>query len=130
VTVIPESHKDLLDRPLIAHLGTTRPDNSPQVNPMWFVWDGELIRFTNTTTRQKFRNVEANPNVSISIVDPDQPYRYLEVRGKVIRVEPDTQALFYKELADRYGVAWKETPKDAPYRVILVVEPTGSSKQG
>ncbi|HEX4222662.1 MAG TPA: PPOX class F420-dependent oxidoreductase [Pseudonocardiaceae bacterium] len=129
MTVIPESHRDLLDRPLIAHLGTTRPDNTPQVNPMWFGWDGELIRFTNTTTRQKFRNVETNPHVSISIVDPDQPYRYLEVRGKVVRIEPDTEGRFFLELAARYGRNMTEPPGDAPNRVVLVVEPTASSKQ-
>ena len=129
MTVVPESHVDLLDRPLIAHLGTTRPDHTPQVNPMWFGWDGELIRFTNTTTRQKFRNVETNPNVSISIVDPDRPYRYLEVRGTVVRIEPDPEATFCFELAKRYGMDITEPPKDAPHRVILVVEPTGSSKQ-
>jgi PPOX class probable F420-dependent enzyme len=130
VTVIPESHADLLDRPLIAHLGTTRPDNTPQVNPMWFGWDGELIRFTNTTTRQKFRNVESNPHVSISIVDPEQPYRYLEVRGTVVRIEPDPEGRFFLELAGRYNSGMTEPPPDAPNRVILVVEPTGSSKQG
>ncbi|HEY2700435.1 MAG TPA: PPOX class F420-dependent oxidoreductase [Pseudonocardiaceae bacterium] len=129
MTVIPESHADLLDRPLIAHLGTTRPDHTPQVNPMWFGWDGELIRFTNTTTRQKFRNVETNPHVSISIVDPDQPYRYLEVRGKVVRIEPDPEGKFFLELAARYNLGVTEPPKDAPNRVILVIEPTGASKQ-
>ncbi|HEY4021463.1 MAG TPA: PPOX class F420-dependent oxidoreductase [Pseudonocardiaceae bacterium] len=129
MTVIPESHRDLLEQPLIAHLGTTRPDHTPQVNPMWFGWDGELIRFTNTTTRQKFRNVETNPHVSISIVDPDRPYRYIEVRGVVTRIEPDPEATFFLELAKRYGLDVTEAPKDAPNRVILVVEPTGSSKQ-
>lgn len=96
---------------------------------MWFAWDGKLVRFTNTTVRQKFRNVETNPNVSISIVDPDQPYRYLEVRGKVVRIEPDPEGTFFLELAHRYGMDMTEPPKDAPNRVVLVVEPTGSSKQ-
>ena len=97
---------------------------------MWFGWDGELIRFTNTTTRQKFRNVETNPHVSISLVDPEQPYRYLEVRGKVVRIEPDPEGTFFLELANRYHSGMTEPPPDAPNRVILVVEPTGTSKQG
>ena len=78
---IPEGYETLLERPLYGHLATTRPDGSPQVNPMWFDWDGELLRFTHTTKRQKYRNVTANPNVAMSISDPDNPYRYLEVRS-------------------------------------------------
>jgi PPOX class probable F420-dependent enzyme len=78
---IPQGYETLLERPLYGHLATTRPGGNAQVNPMWFDWDGELLRFTHTTKRQKYRNVTANPNVAMSISDPDNPYRYLEVRG-------------------------------------------------
>jgi PPOX class probable F420-dependent enzyme len=83
MVAIPQGYETLFERPLYGHLATTRPDGSPQVNPMWFDWDGELLRFTHTTKRQKYRNVTANPNVAMSISDPDNPYRYLEVRGVV-----------------------------------------------
>ena len=85
---IPEGYESLLERPLYGHLATMRPDGNPQVNPMWFAWDGELLRFTHTTKRQKYRNFEANPNIAMSIVDPDNPYRYLEVRGIVEEIDP------------------------------------------
>ena len=59
---------------------------------MWFDWDGELLRFTHTTKRQKYRNIAAHPKVAMSIVDPDNPYRYLEVRGDVEQIVPDPRA--------------------------------------
>jgi len=71
---IPQGYGTLLERPLYGHLATTRPDGGPQVNPMWFDWDGELLRFTHTTKRQKYRNIAANPRVAMSISDPDNPY--------------------------------------------------------
>ncbi|WP_051385671.1 PPOX class F420-dependent oxidoreductase [Actinokineospora inagensis] len=128
-SVIPASHLDLLERPLFAHLATTRPDGQPQVNPMWFHWDGEFVRFSNTTIRHKYRNVTANPRVAFSVNDPDQPYRYLEVRGTVERIDPDPNAAFFMQLADRYSLRMDALPPDAPHRVIYVVRPTSVSKQ-
>jgi PPOX class probable F420-dependent enzyme len=129
VTIIPDSHRDLLERPLFAHLATIRPDGQPQVNPMWFSWDGEFLCFTNTTVRYKYRNVTANPHVAVSINDPDQPYRYLEIRGVVERIDPDSAGTFFMTLADRYAMALDGPPPDAQYRVVYVVRPTGSSSQ-
>jgi PPOX class probable F420-dependent enzyme len=129
MAVIPESHRDLLERPLFAHLATIRPDGAPQVNPMWCKWDGEFLYFTNTTTRYKYRNVTANPTVSVSINDPDAPYRYLEVRGVVERIDPDPEGKFFTELADRYGMDFGGPPGDAEHRVVYVIRPTATSKQ-
>jgi PPOX class probable F420-dependent enzyme len=129
--IIPEEHRDLLERPLIADLATVREDGTPQVNPMWFAWDGEFIRFTHTNFRRKFRNLQANPAVAISIVDTENPYRYLEVRGVVDRIEPDPTGAFYVELAKRYDAPFgTNPPKDAPDRVVIVVRPTAVGKRG
>ncbi len=127
--MIPETHADLLERPLFAHLGTVRPDGMPQVNPMWFAWDGTFLRFTNTTRRRKFRNVTAEPRVAVSINDPDQPYRYLELRGRVERIEPDPDAAFFGQLAQRYGLELDGPPGDALDRVVFVVRPEATSSQ-
>jgi hypothetical protein len=70
---IPQGYETLLERPLYGHLATTRPDGNAQVNPMWFDWDGELLRFTHTTKRQKYRNVTANPNVAYRSAIPITP---------------------------------------------------------
>jgi PPOX class probable F420-dependent enzyme len=130
MSVIPDGYIDLLERPLFGHLGTTRPDGQPQVNPMWFSYDGEFLYFTNTTTRRKFRNVQAEPRVSLSVNDPAQPYRYLEVRGTVERFEPDPDGTFFLQLAARYGMELDGPPGDAADRVVYVVRPTGASYQG
>ena len=61
MVAVPEGYESLLERPLYGHLATVRPDGSPQVNAMWFAWDGERLRFTHTVKRQKYRNIAANP---------------------------------------------------------------------
>lgn len=127
--MIPDSHADLLTRPLFAHLATVRPDGVPQVNPMWFSWDGVHLRFTHTTTRRKHRNVTVEPRVAVSINDPDQPYRYLEIRGRVERIEPDAGATFFAELAQRYSLPIEGPPGDAADRVVFVVQPEAVSFQ-
>jgi PPOX class probable F420-dependent enzyme len=126
---IPEGYAHLLDLPVYGHLATVRPDGSPQVNPMWFAWDGELLRFTHTNKQQKYRNIEANPAVAMSIIDPDNPYRYLEVRGVVEEIVPDPTGAFYMALNDRYSGPLTEAGPDKADRVILVVRPTAFSKQ-
>jgi PPOX class probable F420-dependent enzyme len=120
---IPEGIRDLVERPLYASLGTTRPDGSPQVNPMWFVWDGEFLWFTHTNRRQKFKNLEHEPRVSISIFDPDQPYRYTEIRGVVDHIDPDPEAKLYQRLSERYQ-GKPTTPPDAADRVAIAIKPT------
>ena len=123
-STLPASHADLLEKPLFAHLATVRPDGAPQSSVMWFVWDGEVVRFTHTSARQKFKNVKHEPRVAFSVADPENPYRFLEVRGEVVSIEPDTpDAAFYQSLQQRYGQSYPIT--DADVRVILTVQPTG-----
>ncbi len=129
MVAIPEGYSSLLERPLYGHLATVRPDGAPQVNAMWFAWDGEVLRLTHTTKRQKYRNIAANPAVAMSVIDPDNPFRYLEVRGVVEEIVPDPEGAFYLELNDRYDGPLTEAPADKADRVILVVRPTAFSKQ-
>jgi PPOX class probable F420-dependent enzyme len=121
-TELPESHRDLLERPLFAHLATLRPDGSPQSSVMWFAWDGRKARFSHTSNRQKYRNLLRDGRVSFHIQDPDRPYRTLEVRGNVESMEPDPDAAFYRSLQERYGLVVPVF--DADVRVVVVVEPT------
>lgn len=122
MTLIPESHRDLLERPLYCHLATVSPAGRPQSNPMWFLWDGTHLRFTHTNTRRKYQHLQANPNLAISVVDPDNPARYLEVRATVDVIEPDPEAAMYRTLAERYGRG-SITPPDAPTRVMIAATP-------
>ncbi|MFF0478741.1 PPOX class F420-dependent oxidoreductase [Streptomyces sp. NPDC004284] len=126
---IPDSHIDLLQRPLFGHLATIRPDGSPHVNPVWYLWDGERLWFTTSTDRFKYRNIAKDPRVSLSVNDPDQPYRYVEVRGVVDRVEPDPSTDGFFRLADRYGLTVDRPLADAPTRVLLGLKPSHATFQ-
>jgi PPOX class probable F420-dependent enzyme len=118
---VPESHRDLLQRPLFAHLATLRPDGAPQSSVMWFAWDGQRVRFSHTRNRQKYRNLENDPRVSFHVQDPDNPYRTLEVRGLVESMVPDAETVFYRSLQKRYDFV---TPVyDADTRVIITITP-------
>jgi PPOX class probable F420-dependent enzyme len=121
---VPDSHRDLRERPLTAHVATVGADGAPQSSPMWFWWDGDRVRLTHTRTRQKFRNLQAEPRVSLSITDPADPQKYLEVRGVVEAVEDDAGGAFYRRIRQRYGVDPDAPMPDADARVVLVVRPT------
>ena len=56
-----------------AHLATIGPDGSPQSSPMWFLWDGAYIKFTHTTNRKKYQNIQRDPRIAVSIIDRDDP---------------------------------------------------------
>lgn len=118
---VPADLVDLLERPLFGILGTVRPDATVQVNPMWFEYDGEHIRFTHTTQRAKFRNLQRNPSMSLAVLDPDDPMRYLEIRGRLVEAVPDPTGSFYVVLGKRYGNTAQQPPADSADRVILVM---------
>jgi len=119
--IIPAHLIPLLEAPNYGVLGTIRPDNTVQANPMLFEFDGETIRFTHTTHRQKYRNLKHNPSMSLAVFDPEDPLRYVEVRGKLIDVVPDPTGEFYVRLGKRYGFADQQPPADSPDRVVLVM---------
>ncbi len=118
---IPDSHRPLLDRPIYASLGTIRPDDTVQVNPMWFEYDGEHLRFTHTNQRGKFRNLQRNPSMSLLLIDPDEPLRYIELRGRLVEAIDDPEGDFYVRLGRRYGNPDQQPPPDKADRVILVM---------
>jgi PPOX class probable F420-dependent enzyme len=127
----PESYLDLLERPLFAHFATVASDGSPRVNPMWFLWDNEagVLKLTHTNQRHNFRNVKRNPHVALSIVDPDDSYRYLQLRGEIERVDADPTGGFYNTLQQRYRGRTTEV-KDRDVRVVLTIRPTAFKVRG
>lgn len=128
-TTLPDSHRDLLERPLFAALATVRPDGGPQNNVMWYAWDGSRLRLTHTSARQKFRNMQHEPRVALTVTDPDDGYRFLEVRGTVESIEPDdAEAAFYQGLQRRYGRSYRIT--DAPERVVVTIRPDAFNAHG
>lgn len=124
VATPPASHLDLLERPLFAHVATLRPDGSPQSNVMWFGWDGTVVELTHSRRGQKFRNLTHHPALALSIADPDNPYRYLEVRGDLARVDDDREGIFFTRLAQRYRSPTRLDAGQLEHRVRLVVQPS------
>src|ERR1700722_5174940 len=80
--VIPESHLDLFKKKAFAHLATLMPGGQPQVTPVWVDYDGRHVLINTAAGRQKDKNLQRDGRVALSIIDPDNPYRYLEVRGR------------------------------------------------
>lgn len=122
---IPDSHIDLLDKVSFAHLSTLGPDGAPQSHPVWYdAADGQLLISTGTD-RQKYRNIRRDPRVSVSILDPGDPYRYLEVRGRVVEIEPDPQKAFLDRLARKYldRDTYPYAERRGVERVILHIRP-------
>jgi PPOX class probable F420-dependent enzyme len=119
--IIPDDYRPLLVQPNYGHLGTIRPDDTVQVNPMWFLLDGEVLRFTHTVRRAKYRNLQHNPSMSLSVIDPANPFRYIEVRGRLMEAIPDPTGAFYVVLGKRYGNAAQTPPPDSVDRVMLVM---------
>lgn len=127
--IVPAEYRRLLEEPNYGHLGTIRPNDTVQVNPMWFEFDGQNVRFTHTTYRQKFRNLQHNDSFSLSIIDPQNPFHYLEVAGRITEVVPDPEGAFYVRLQNRYGNDSQTPPRDKADRVILVGTIERTTKQ-
>jgi PPOX class probable F420-dependent enzyme len=81
---IPESHLDLFKKKAFAHLATLMSDGKPQVTPVWVDYDGKHVVINTAEGRLKDKNMQREGRIALSIADPDNPYRYLEVRGRVV----------------------------------------------
>ena len=81
-----EKYRDLFDKRAFAHLATLMPDGSPQVTPVWVDFDGAHVIVNTARGRQKDRNLQRDGRVAIEIQDPDNPYRYVEIRGRVAEI--------------------------------------------
>jgi PPOX class probable F420-dependent enzyme len=98
---IPQDRRDLLSKATIAHLATIMPDGSPHVMPIWIDFDGTLILVNTAEGRQKDRNMRRNPQVALDMVDPENPYRYLAIRGLVVEMTKQGAEAHIDKLASR-----------------------------
>lgn len=130
--IIPAQYADLLDSTALAHIATIGSQGEPQSSPLWFGWDGEHLRFAQLVGfDQKRRNLEREPRVAVSIVDPANPYRYLEVRGAVVCVEPDTGRAFINSMAQKYqGQATYTGGKPDDEFVVVTIAPLKTTALG
>ena len=123
--VIPAGFVDLFEKKSLAHLATLMPDGTPQVTPVWVEYDGRHVVVNSARGRQKDRNMRANAAVALSICDPDNPYRYLEVRGRVVEITEQGADAVIDRLAKKY-LGKDRYPFRAPgeVRVTYRIEPT------
>ena len=118
---VPESHRDLLEGQ-VATLATIDGDGYPQLTEVWFLHEDGELKISLNTTRRKTSNLEQRPQCSVLLLDLQNPYRYLEVRGRA-RLEPDADGAFAAKVGAKYGADLRAYDRPGDGRVIVTVEP-------
>lgn len=129
---IPAPYHDLLtEKKTIVHLATIMPDGTPQVSPVWVDFDGEHVLINSARGRVKDENMERNPNVALSMTDPDNAYRRLLIRGRVVAITEEGADAHIDKLSKKYTGREKyqsRTPGES--RVIYRILPESISAAG
>jgi PPOX class probable F420-dependent enzyme len=119
---IPDSHKDLLGAQ-VGVLGTIGTSGRPQLSAIWFLAEGDTVKVSLNTSRQKVKNLAADPKVSFLILDPGNPYRYIELRGDA-EISPDDDYTFADRVGAKYGADLRTMDKPGESRVVVTIKPT------
>ena len=128
---IPGKYADLLEKPAFGNLGTIMKDGSPQVTPVWVDYDGKYVRFNSALGRVKDKNVRRDPRVSVSLQDPANPYRYLEIRGRVVEITQNGADDHINKLSQKYlGKPVYPFRQPGEVRVLYKIEPQKVSSMG
>lgn len=132
MAAIPQQYLDLLTgKKAFAHLATVMGDGSPQVTPVWLDYADGLIRINTARGRVKDRNMKTGTRVALSIQDPDNPYRYVQIRGKVVRDAEHGADAHIDALAHKYlGVDKYPYRTENEKRVIYFIEPASAQGMG
>lgn len=129
MVTIPASHLDLLTRPITAVFTTLMPDGRPQSSLVWCDYDGQFACVNITTSRQKARNLSADPRATLLIVDPQNTGRYLEIRGRVELTEEgavehlDRLTRQYTSHPEFYGYVYPREQRERETRLIGRIHP-------
>jgi PPOX class probable F420-dependent enzyme len=130
-TQVPDNYADLLKKKAFANLGTLMKDGSPQVTPVWVDYDGKHVRVNSALGRMKDKNIRRDPRVSLAIQDPENPYRYVEIRGKVVEITQDGADDHINSLSQKYlGNPVYPYRKPGEVRVLYKIEPEKFSSMG
>lgn len=130
-STIPQGFQDLLQKKAFAHLATLMSDGSPQVTPVWFDFDGSHIRVNSAKGRVKDKNMRQRGHVALAIQDPENPYRYLAVRGRVEEITEAGADAHIDSLAKKYlGQDQYPYRKQGEVRVIYKIRPERISTMG
>ncbi len=127
---LPTTHLDLLESPVLGQLATVDAQNCAQVNPVWFLWDDDRVLLSIKPETQKFRNLRGNPTAALSIVDPKDSFRYLELRGTAVDFELYTTLDFVNLLARKYTGGDFTGGRDGEERYKVTVQIQSWTAQG
>ena len=129
MAAIPDQYLDLLQqKKAFANLATVRKDGSPQVTPVWIDYADGVIRFNTAKGRVKARILKTGSPVALAIMDPDNPYRYLQIRGRVRRILEEGADAHIDSLAKKYlGKDKYPFRQPGEVRVMYEIEPTSAS---
>lgn len=128
---IPEKYLDLFKKPAFANLATLMPDGRPQVTPVWVDYDGKYVMFNSALGRVKDKNIRRDPRVSLAIQDPENPYRYVEIRGRVVEITQKGADDHINKLSQKYlGKPVYPYRQPSEVRVMYKIEPQKVSSNG
>jgi PPOX class probable F420-dependent enzyme len=131
MTTIPEKYADLFQKKAFAQLATLMPDGSPHVAPVWVDYDGQYVVINTAKGRVKDRNMRHDPRVGIDLLDPDNPYRHLSIRGRVADITENGADEHIDKMAKKY-LGQDRYPFRTPdeVRVVYKIEPQGIFAMG
>src|SRR4051812_39398695 len=130
-SIIPEQYQDLFQKRAFGNLATVMPDGSPQVTPVWVDFDGTHVIVNSARGRQKEKNMRRNDRVALSIFDPDNPYRYLEIRGKVAEITEEGADQHIDKMAKKYmGKDTYPFRRPDEVRVLFKIAPSKTTQMG
>ena len=126
MAAIPADYLDLLQqKKAFAHLATIMSDGTPQVTPVWFDYTNGKVRVNSAKGRVKVRNMREGAPVALSILDPDDPYRYIQIRGRVEHVTEEGASAHIDSLAKKYlGKDKYPWAQPGQVRITFEIEPT------
>ena len=128
---IPDKYRDLFTKRAFASLTTVMPDGSPQVTPVWVDLEGDLVLVNTARGRQKDKNMRRDPRVAMAIIDPENPYRYLEIRGRVAEITEEGADPHIDKMAKKYLGADKYPYRQpSETRVIFKIQPERVNTMG
>lgn len=120
-TSVPESHLDLLGADT-AVLATVGPDGRPQLTAVWFLAEDGTVRLSLNTSRQKVKNLRSDPAVTLFVLDPAAPTRYLEIRGDA-EITDDPDYAFADRVGAKYSADLRAFDGPGATRVVVTVRP-------
>jgi PPOX class probable F420-dependent enzyme len=127
---VPATYHDILESTTLGHFATVDPNGRPQVNPVWFIWDGARVLLSVKARTKKYRNLIANPAVAISFPDLTNPFRYLEIRGEVVEFELFDNLSWVNQLSRKYTGDDYAFGADGEHRYKLTIRVDSWTAQG